>query len=207
MEHTGSETRTVFGQSGSMDRDFAEVEEATLSDEELAGGFGDSYEDGDDSNPDAMISDAEALRRRESAWNSVMDECSRTSKDPLQMSAQELGKRGELLAARYLDQRGYEIVECNMRNYYGEADIVAREDNCVVLVEVKTRLALQGDDDVIPELAVNDQKQKRYRNIALRYLEEHPECTYIRFDVIAIKVEAEHHANLRHLVGAFVCDI
>jgi len=154
------------------------------------------------------IPDGESLRQREGAWTSVMAEAARhPHKSPRDMTNKELGERGEMLAAHYLAHRGYAILERNMRNFCGEADIVARQDDCVVLVEVKTRLAMDKDEDVIPELAVNQDKQRRYRNIALRYLEEHPEYSYIRFDVIAIKVEAEHHANLRHLVGAFVCDL
>ena len=51
----------------------------------------------------------------------------------------ELGKRGEDAAARFLYRRGYEIVERNWTCSAGEADIIARDEEWVVFVEVKTR--------------------------------------------------------------------
>ena len=58
----------------------------------------------------------------------------------------------------------------------------------------------------MPEIAVDDRKQRRYRSFALYYLAEHPEEDIVRFDVIAINIIGERLAKLRHLVGAFACD-
>ncbi len=157
---------------------------------------------------DSSLSDAEELREREDAWEAVLSEATSVDgKPPCDMSEKELGDQGELLAESYLRQRDYEILARKYKNLGGEADIIAREDDCVVFVEVKTRLTSPQDEDIVPELAVTLDKQERYRKIALYYLIDHRESNFVRFDVIAIKIHGERQASLRHLVGAFVCDL
>lgn len=73
----------------------------------------------------------------------------------------------------------------------------------VVLVEVKTRLALHEPEDSMPEIAVGKRKQQRYRKIALMYLALHSEYDSVRFDVVAINIVGESLARLRHLIGAY----
>lgn len=122
-------------------------------------------------------------------------------------TTREVGIQGECLAARYLVRRGMEVIAQNWRCRSGEVDIVAREeDGEVALVEVKTRLNLDGDPQSMPELAVDGAKQRRYRKIALVYLMAHPEVQRMRFDVIAININGDHNAKLRHLVGTFTWD-
>lgn len=130
----------------------------------------------------------------------------RGGKGARELSPHELGRRGEELAASYLESRGLEIVERNFRCRSGEADIVAWEDGEYVLVEVKTRLAIGRERESLPELAVDSDKRERYRRIALEYMMLHPEVSFVRFDVIAINVVGERQASLRHLVGAFSWD-
>lgn len=113
------------------------------------------------------------------------------------------------MAVDYLDRRGWDVLERNWRCCFGEVDIIAREegdDEAVVLVEVKTRLALGGRADAMPELSVDSKKRRRYRMLALAYLVSHPEVDSIRFDVIALNVVGEEQARLRHLRGAFEWD-
>lgn len=128
-----------------------------------------------------------------------------------QLTPKELGQEGEKIAATYLMRRGYEIVERNWSCLDGEIDIVAKtldEDghDVFVLVEVKTRLALGMNKELIPELAVDQKKQAKYRRLALRYLYDHPGVFNIRFDVIAVNIVGMHLARLRHLCGAFEWD-
>lgn len=126
-------------------------------------------------------------------------------------SSTELGREGERIAANYLELRGFEILERNWRCRAGEADIIAiaPDDDpnalpgTVVLVEVKTRISLDGDDEAIPELSVNKAKRNRYRNIALKYVSDRPEVQSLRFDVIAIQVLGDGCARLRHLCSAY----
>ena len=136
------------------------------------------------------------------------DDTGRLKKPIEQYSSAEIGEEGERLAASYLERRGFEVLERNWTCEAGEVDIVAKDvqDNTVVLVEVKTRLALGEDCRIMPELAVDEQKQNRYRKMALLYLATHMDCYSIRFDVIALNIVGERMAKLRHLLGAFSWD-
>ncbi|WP_251158023.1 YraN family protein [Caniella muris] len=131
----------------------------------------------------------------------------RPQKSVREYTERELGAEGEHLAQVYLVRRGLEIRDLNWVCPGGEADIVAAEERgCVVLVEVKCRLAIDAPEEPMPELAVDRRKRARYRRIALYYLSEHPEVDSVRFDVIAINIVQERMARLRHLVGAFAWD-
>jgi putative endonuclease len=97
----------------------------------------------------------------------------------------KMGMWGEKVAAEYLADRGYEILERNVRNAEGELDIVAKQGDCIVFVEVKTR---GGQSFGSPEEAITASKQDRLRKTAWTYLEEHA-CldTLWRIDVVAIE--------------------
>lgn len=114
---------------------------------------------------------------------------------------QELGRKGEDAAERYLAHRGYEILERNWTCFAGEADIIARDGNCLVFVEVKTR---KNTDKGFPSEAVNAKKRERYEKIALAYASSYPEAgMQVRFDVISIVVIAKDKAMIRHHLNAF----
>ena len=114
---------------------------------------------------------------------------------------QEIGRRGENAAARYLKLIGYEILERNWRCPAGEADIIAREDDAVVFVEVKTRTSLVKG---LPSEAVDESKRARYEKIAGWYLRDYEFVDIpIRFDVIALLVVSEDRALIRHYQNAF----
>ncbi len=91
------------------------------------------------------------------------------------------GKQGEDIAAELLKNNGYEILERNWRNKFGEIDIIAKKDNVLIFVEVKTKI---GEQYGLPEEMVGRGKLQKVRNMALMYLKgkEIP-C---RIDVIAI---------------------
>lgn len=120
-----------------------------------------------------------------------------------EVSCKVLGSVGEELASRYLEYRGYRIVDRNYRCPEGEADLVARDPDSgeVVLVEVKTRRSRA--DAVFPEEAVTPAKQRRYRKIACRYAADHARCPAIRFDVITVSLSSSCMGQIRHLRGAF----
>lgn len=109
----------------------------------------------------------------------------------------QLGQLGEELAARYMESRGYVIEARNYRTPYGEADIICRNGDETVLVEVKTRLGAHA----CPEEAVTDEKIKRYRNITIDYLARRAATPCVRFDVIALNVVGPHTARVHHFVG------
>lgn len=95
------------------------------------------------------------------------------------------GSRYETLAAAFLEQQGYELLEKNYRDRQGEIDIIARDMGYLVFVEVKYR---RNSKNGYPEEAVGLYKQKRIRHTARCYMyrygygEEQP-C---RFDVVSI---------------------
>ncbi|MEN6321530.1 MAG: YraN family protein [Syntrophaceae bacterium] len=96
------------------------------------------------------------------------------------------GKHGEDIAAAYLKKRSYKIIERNYTCLFGEIDIVAKDGDTIVFVEVKSRKSENFGD---PQVAVGLEKQKKMSRISLKYLEEknlYP-CD-ARFDVVAIKI-------------------
>jgi putative endonuclease len=97
------------------------------------------------------------------------------------------GRRGEALAARELERRGYSIVERNWRCEAGEIDLVAREGETWAFVEVKLRT---GRAYGLPEEAITHRKRDRLLNAALMYLAERDLTDVIwRIDVVAIVTE------------------
>ncbi len=116
----------------------------------------------------------------------------------------ELGYRGELAAARYLTHQGYELLERQFKCRAGEADIIARIEDCICFIEVKTRT---GTAKGFPEEAVDARKRDRYERIAAYYLKDHVEEELrVRFDVISIIVLSENHAFLRYHKNAYGVD-
>ncbi|MEX0736088.1 MAG: YraN family protein [Bacteroidota bacterium] len=100
------------------------------------------------------------------------------------MNRRKQGAEGEALAARYLEQQGYTILQHNYRYGRGEIDLVAREGNELVFVEVKLRRSTRLGD---PEEAVTPAKQNQIRRVAEGYYYEHQiERQTCRFDVVAI---------------------
>lgn len=97
----------------------------------------------------------------------------------------EVGNQFEDVAAAYLEDVGYVILERNYRDRLGEIDIVAKDGRYLVFVEVKYRMNLEKGD---PAEAVHVQKQRKIRNAARGYLYRHHlgEDVPCRFDVVAI---------------------
>lgn len=95
------------------------------------------------------------------------------------------GGRYEQMAAAFLQEKGYQILERNYRDRYGEIDLIARDGRYLVFVEVKYRASSANG---YPEEAVDARKQARIRHAASYYLysRHYPEDTPCRFDVVAI---------------------
>lgn len=116
-------------------------------------------------------------------------------------SPKELGRRGEEAAAKFLQRRGFELLERNWKCIAGEADIIALCEDTLCFVEVKTRSDVQKG---FPSEAVNARKRDRYERIAACYLKEHVhDDLRVRFDVISILVLNNDRAFLRYHTNAF----
>ncbi|MCL1847449.1 MAG: YraN family protein [Coriobacteriia bacterium] len=113
----------------------------------------------------------------------------------------KLGERGEDAACLYLERKGMQIRERNWKCQFGEADIIMQDHDELVFVEVKARTT---EDKGLPEEAVTFKKRQRYERIALEYLfsQDLPSMR-IRFDVIALVLNSEDKAFLRHHRDAF----
>lgn len=97
-----------------------------------------------------------------------------------------IGKFGEEVATRYLKQKDYEILERNFRCKQGEIDIIAKEDNYLVFIEVKTRSNLCYGT---PAESVNTIKRQHILKSAKVYLKlKNINNILIRFDVIEVYV-------------------
>lgn len=112
----------------------------------------------------------------------------------------ELGKIGEDLAEKHLRRIGYEILQRNWRNGHDEIDIVARDGNWLVIVEVKTRTT---DHFGEPEMEVKPAKQKAIVRTAEAYILMDDFKGETRFDVIGILL-GNGKVELNHVKDAFL---
>jgi putative endonuclease len=110
-----------------------------------------------------------------------------------------LGDRGEQEAARYLRSQGLTILRRGYRTDHGEVDLVAREGDVTVFVEVKARR--QG----VPAEAVTPEKQRRLTLAGLHFLKRHKLLeTQSRFDVVAIVWPEDNTVpQIEHIRDAF----
>jgi putative endonuclease len=113
----------------------------------------------------------------------------------------DIGKEGEDVAAKYLVEKGFEILERNYHYSHGEIDIVANDKNQLVFVEVKTRLNLEFGE---PEYAINPKKIKQIKKMAELYLfDKEIEEADCRFDVVAIIIGDSLNPTINHYENAF----
>ena len=111
------------------------------------------------------------------------------------------GKLGERLAKQHLRRLGLKFLTANFRSSRGEIDLVFRERDCLVFVEVKTR---SSEDWIRPAAAVNARKRRLLSQTALDYLRllKHPEVR-IRFDVVEVLLPEGAPPEVRHLPNTF----
>lgn len=109
----------------------------------------------------------------------------------------DLGRRGEKLAADHLVATGYEIVDRNWRCKQGEIDIVAFKDGEIIFVEVKTRSSLAFGH---PLEAITVAKLARLRRLAVAWCDAHPDRRApVRIDAIAILAPMRGLVEIEHL--------
>jgi len=99
----------------------------------------------------------------------------------------EIGRLAEDLAAEALLKKGYLILERNFSNRYGEIDIIAKDKETLVFVEVKAK---KGMEFGMPEEMVNSHKLHKIRNMATVYTKG--KSVLCRIDVVAIVLSADN---------------
>jgi putative endonuclease len=113
----------------------------------------------------------------------------------------ELGRRGEQLAAEHLEAAGMRVVERNWRCPQGEIDLIARDGGELVFVEVKTR---SGTGFGHPLEAITVAKLARLRRLAAARCAAHPgRHGLIRIDVVAVLAPASGPVALEHVRRVF----
>ncbi|MEW5898090.1 MAG: YraN family protein [Bacillota bacterium] len=122
---------------------------------------------------------------------------------------QELGKLGEELAASYLQEKGYRLLERNYRCRLGEIDIVALDGDVLVFVEVRCRTSGRFG---LPQESIRREKQAKLRKLAQYYLLRAARSgpapatgkNQVRFDVLALLFDCEQVSyRIEHIQNAF----
>jgi putative endonuclease len=111
------------------------------------------------------------------------------------------GQMGERAAKKHLQKQGLKYLTANFRSKRGEIDLVFREDDCLVFVEVKAR---SSEDWTRPAAAVDARKRKLLSQTALDYLRllKNPEVK-IRFDIVEVLLCDGEVREIRHLPNTF----
>lgn len=110
-----------------------------------------------------------------------------------------LGKEGEEMAVDFIRKQGFKIIKKNYRTAFGEIDIIARDKDVIVFIEVKTRAdSFFGH----PFEAVNHRKREKIKKVALCYMKGLKKENPARFDVLSIRLENGKH-TVEHIRDAF----
>lgn len=101
----------------------------------------------------------------------------------------DLGVRGEELALEKIKHLGYKCIARNYRCPLGEVDLVARDGDCLVFIEIKTR---RERPIGYAKEAITGRKKRQLSKVALAYMKSHNCCdTRSRFDVVAISLKGD----------------
>ena len=111
----------------------------------------------------------------------------------------DLGKKGEDLSVEYLQKNGYEILETNYVFQKAEIDIIAKKNNVLAVIEVKTRSSL---DFGLPQDFVKPKKIQLLVKAVNEYVIANDLDVEVRFDIIAVHRDGKKF-NIEHLEVAF----
>jgi len=112
----------------------------------------------------------------------------------------DFGTLAEELAANYLVEKGYKILQKNFRYQRAEIDIIAEFQNQIIVVEVKAR---GTDIFMAPEVAVTKTKIKLLVLAADQFLKHHNINQEVRFDIITVLPDDSGKLEIKHLQDAF----
>ena len=107
---------------------------------------------------------------------------------------QKIGAWGEGVAAEYLEEHGYEVIDRNIRTPYGEIDILAEKDGYISFVEVKTRTTGSYGP---PEISITPRKQEHMIAAAEHYAQQN-EIDHWQIDVIAVEGRPGKQPDFTH---------
>lgn len=123
----------------------------------------------------------------------------------MKVDYKQLGNEGEKIASDYLESKGYKILVRNFKTKLGEIDITAKQNKCLVFVEVKTSYVTH-ETSYSPEMRVDHRKQNRLRKLAELYFlitETDQLNLKWRIDVISVRISKEtEQVKLDHFINA-----
>jgi len=111
----------------------------------------------------------------------------------------QLGQEAEDLALGYLQQQGLTLIERNYRSRYGEIDLIMRDQQHIVFVEVRFRSSQRYGGALS---SVDIHKQRKLIKCAQQYIANTPSRLGFRFDVLAISPSSQQH-DIQWLTNAF----
>lgn len=112
-----------------------------------------------------------------------------------------LGRLGEKAAKRHLLKKGLKFLTANFKTQRGEIDLILRDNDCLVFVEVKTR---SSDQWSRPAAAVNAGKKRRLSKVAMEYLKQLDDRRVkFRFDIVEVLWGDGQAREIRHLPNSF----
>jgi putative endonuclease len=114
-------------------------------------------------------------------------------------SHNDLGKAGELAAVDYLKRNGYTIRAQNWKTKFGEIDVIAENNDWLVIAEVKSRSNLTFGK---PEDSVDFRKQRTLVNMADYYIRQFKIDKETRFDILSVLIDVDN-TTVTHLTNAF----
>jgi putative endonuclease len=116
----------------------------------------------------------------------------------------KFGQMGEKAAKKHLKRIGLKFLTANFRTDRGEIDLVCREKDCLVFVEVKTR---SSEEWSRPAAAVNAERRRRLTRAALDYLRllKNPQVK-LRFDIVEVLLDDGAVREVRHLPNSFAME-
>ena len=115
----------------------------------------------------------------------------------------DIGRKGEEIAKEYLEKKGYKIIERNYKTKYAEIDLVAKQKNNLVFVEVRTKT---GEDLGSPEETINKKKLKKLLGNATAYVARIKWQYSYRIDAICIVLKKDYSVeHLNHYENIEVC--
>jgi len=119
----------------------------------------------------------------------------------INLDTRSLGRMGEELAKLFLEKEGYQIIEENFWCRYGEIDLIAKEEEYLVFVEVKLS---NNKSYMSPQEKVDYRKQKKLEQVARYYLSNKQVESDFRFDVVAISGD-KRDREIELFKNAFYC--
>jgi putative endonuclease len=114
------------------------------------------------------------------------------------MNKKEIGSKYENIAKKFLEKKEYKILEMNYRNFIGEIDIIARDADQLIFVEVKARKTKKFG---LPREAITYKKIDKIRKCSLVYMKDNKiyDCP-LRFDVVEVYINEK---KINHIINAF----